>query len=126
MTVREIAALEDMPAQRTIFQWLAKNPEFAQQYTIAHDMRLEAMAEEIIEISDDGRNDWIERQVGENRTETVADHEHINRSRLRVDTRKWLLSKLAPKKYGDKMALTGDGGGALIIKWQDADDNNPL
>ncbi len=41
----------------------------------------------------------------------LVDHEHIQRSRLRVDARKWLMSKMAPKKYGEKLQHTGDGGG---------------
>jgi hypothetical protein len=61
----------------------------------------------ITEIADDGSNDWIERETKSGRMLTVPDQEHINRSRLRIDARKWLLSKLAPRKYGDKLELTG-------------------
>ncbi len=42
--------------------------------------------------------------------------EHVQRSRLRVDTRKWILSKLAPKRYGDKLQHTGDGGGPIRVR----------
>lgn len=59
------------------------------------------MADEIKEISDDGSNDWMERNDGEN-VAWVANGEHIQRSRLRVDTRKWHLSKALPKIYGDR------------------------
>jgi hypothetical protein len=45
--------------------------------------------------------------------ETVLDHEHVQRSRLRVDARKWLLSKLLPKQYGDRVEVTGKDGGPL-------------
>lgn len=57
------------------------------------------MADEIIEIADDGSNDWMEREG-----KAAPNGEMVNRSRLRVDTRKWLMSKMAPKKYGDKMS----------------------
>lgn len=75
------------------------------------DLRCERMAEEIQEISDDGSNDWMEREGI-----TVADHEHIQRSKLRVDSRKWLLSKMMPKKYGDRVSaeVTGADGKDLI------------
>ncbi len=43
----------------------------------------------------------------------TLDHEHVQRSRLRVDTRKWLMARMAPKKYGDKMQHTGEGGGPI-------------
>jgi hypothetical protein len=74
---------------------------------------MEAMAADIIEIADDSSGD-IELD-GEGKPRQNA--EFMNRSRLRVDTRKWLMSKLAPKKYGDKqqVALTDPEGGPLRI-----------
>jgi len=65
----------------------------------------EHFAEEILEIADDGSNDWIERELESGHVVKVADHKHIARSRLRVDTRKWLMSKLLPKKYGDRLGV---------------------
>ena len=46
----------------------------------------------------------------------TLDHEHVQRSRLRVDTRKWAAGKLAPKRYGDKVQHTGDGGGPIRVR----------
>ena len=62
------------------------------------------LAEEILEIADDGKNDWVERQDGS----AAVNNEAVQRSRLRVDARKWLMSKLMPKKYGEKLELGGD------------------
>jgi len=76
---------------------------------------LDALAEEILEISDDGSNDWMERKRQDGSVETVLNSEHINRSRLRVDSRKWLLSKMAPKKYGDRIEIAGDKENPLEI-----------
>jgi hypothetical protein len=75
---------------------------------------MEVWSEEIIEIADDAASDKFTDANGNER----VDNEHINRSRLRVDTRKWLMSKLAPKKYGDKVDLrhAGEGGGPLKIE----------
>ena len=64
------------------------------------------MVDELLEIADDCTNDYMERNG-----KLVFDGEHISRSRLRVDTRKWLLSKALPKLYGDK--LTHDGNVSL-------------
>lgn len=61
---------------------------------------LHAWAEDIVHIADESRHDTVETETGEH-----ADNEWIARSRLRVDTRKWLLSKLLPKQYGEKLAL---------------------
>ena len=65
------------------------------------------MADEILEIADNGANDWMERQ-GEKDAGWQANGENLQRSRLRVDTRKWLLSKALPKFYGEKLAIGGD------------------
>jgi hypothetical protein len=62
------------------------------------------MADELMEIADDGRNDWMERH-GEEDPGWQVNSEHIQRSRLRVDARKWTLSKVLPKIYGDKQEI---------------------
>jgi hypothetical protein len=116
-SLAEICRRGDMPSQRTVYRWLAADEGFRQRYAQARETQADRFADEILEIADDGTNDWMERQQGDETTR-VADHEHIQRSRLRVDARKWLMAKLAPKKYGDAVALTGGGGGPLVIRWE--------
>lgn len=113
-SVREISRSDDMPAMSTIFRWLAAHEGFQEQYALACEARAHYMAEELLDIADDGTNDWMERfdKDGKSIGWTV-NGEHVQRSKLRADTRKWLLSKLQPKKYGDKVALTGGDGGAI-------------
>ena len=74
------------------------------------------MADELLEVADDGRNDWMERQDDNGGTSWQANGEHIQRSRLRVDTRKWMLSKALPKVFGDKITqeVTGANGAPLV------------
>lgn len=77
------------------------------------------MAEQLFAIADDGSNDWIEKVAKSGETFTVPDHEHMARSRLRIETRKWYLSKLAPKKYGERVEIVStqsaaDSVGALL------------
>jgi len=71
----------------------------------------------MLDIADDGRNDWMERH-GKEDAGWQANGENIQRSRVRIDTRKWLASKLKPKKYGDKVDLThgGPDGGPIKIE----------
>ena len=102
-SLRQIGDLPQMPHKRTIKRWLSENLAFQQQYARAKEEMAEHFAEEILEIADDGSNDWIEREVESGKLIKVPDHEHIARSRLRVDTRKWLMSKLLPKKFGEKL-----------------------
>jgi hypothetical protein len=100
-----------------VMRWLAADEVFREQYARAREVLIEHWAEDIIEISDDGSRDFVEAQEGEE-TVTRVDHENIQRSKLRVDSRKWLLSKLAAKKYGDKISteISGPDGGPVQIQ----------
>nr|WP_321525159.1 terminase small subunit protein [uncultured Cohaesibacter sp.] len=91
---------EGMPRTATVYKALAKDPEKQKEYQFACDIRLETRLDEIIDIADDGTNDWMERQTSSGDTVTVVDHEHIQRSKLRIEARQWEASKLKPKKYG--------------------------
>ena len=109
-TLRAICRDSDTPARSTVYQWLSKNPEFADLYTQAREALVEHWADEILDISDDSTTDYITK-IGRNGHEYEAvDQDHIQRSRLRVDSRKWLMSKLMPRKYGDHLEVehTGD------------------
>ncbi|MHC2462104.1 terminase small subunit-like protein [Bradyrhizobium embrapense] len=110
-SLRTICKAEDMPARSTVFLWLAAHKEFSDLYARATDARAHLLAEEILEISDDGRNDTYKDDDGH----VITDHDVIARSRLRVDSRKWLAARLAPRKYGDRVLQehTGADGGAI-------------
>jgi hypothetical protein len=112
-SLRTICKDTKMPGQTTVFAWLAINEEFQKQYALAREQQADKYAAEIIEISDDGKNDTYRNERGE----VVTDNDVIARSRLRVDARKWYASKLAPKKYGDKLenTLVGDPEKPLAI-----------
>lgn len=115
-SLREICRADDMPGMTTVFRWLAAHEDFREQYARAREAQADRFAEEILDIADDGSNDWMQRQQGDDDPVEVANHEHISRSKLRVDARKWLMSKMAPKKYGDKITqeLTGGDGAPLL------------
>lgn len=107
-SMRTVCKEDDMPSMQTVFTWLRIKKDFLEQYARAKQESADAMAEEILDISDDGTNDWMTIQRGGIDVE-VPNNEVLQRSRLRVDTRKWLMSKMKPKKYGDKLDLTSDG-----------------
>jgi hypothetical protein len=102
-SLREICRQEGMPGRSHVFREIAADAAFRDQYARAREAGIELMADELLDISDDGRNDFMERDLGDGVVAQQLNAEHIQRSKLRVDTRKWLLSKLAPKKYGDKL-----------------------
>jgi hypothetical protein len=112
-TLREVCREDGMPAAPTVIEWIyeKKHGDFAERYARAREIGYQQMADEILELADDGRNDWVDRQDGVR----VANHEHITRSRLRFDARRWLLSKALPKIYGDKLAHSGPDGGPMQI-----------
>lgn len=118
-SLRAICAAEGMPGRSHVFRELAADAAFRDQYARAREAGIEVMADELLDISDDGRNDFVERDLGDGLVTQQLNSEHIQRSKLRVDTRKWLLSKLAPKKYGDKVTqeLTGPNGGAVAVRF---------
>jgi hypothetical protein len=95
-----------MPAQSTVYLWLL-NPdmkEFSEKYARARATQAEVMFDELLEIADDSSEDLLITKMG-----PMENKEFVNRSRLRVDTRKWYLSKVLPKKFGEKLDLTTDG-----------------
>ncbi len=100
-SLRSICAADDMPNKSTVFRWLAAHKGFADQYTRAREEQAETLADEIVQIADDGSNDTYLDRLGKERVNTDV----ISRSKLRVDARKWVASKLKPKKYGDKQVI---------------------
>lgn len=117
MTLREVCRADDMPHESTVRAWALRDYQgFFTQYSAAREIGYHAMADELLEVADDGRNDWMERN-GDDGAGWQANGEHLQRSRLRVDTRKWLLSKALPKVYGDKVIHGGEGpSGEIIFK----------
>lgn len=107
-TIRQACAEDGMPAASTVYLELARNAAFSEQYARAREAQLTRWEDEILEIADDGTNDWTERQISADDTIRVVDHEHIARSKLRTDTRKWIMSKRLPAKYGDRLELSGE------------------
>jgi hypothetical protein len=98
-SLRAICRDEDMPAESTVRAWALDDREgFYAQYARSRDIALDSIAEEVFEIADGLTNDPA-------------------RDRLRFDARRWYLSKLAPKKYGDKVTqeVSGPDGGPIPI-----------
>lgn len=94
----------------SIFLWLSKYEDFSKNYARACDERVEAMVEQSFEIADDGTNDWMEKHFGNDEESSwVVNGEAVQRSKLRIDTRKWYAGRMKPKKYGDKIDVTTDG-----------------
>jgi len=97
ISLRTVCKPDDMPNKGTVFRWLRTQEGFSDQYAKAKADSADALLEDMLHIADD-------------------DKEDVQRSRLRVDVRKWAASKLKPKKYGDKLELGSDPERPLITK----------
>lgn len=106
VSLRQICTKSEMPDKSTVLRWLVR-PDFRDQYAQAREAQADYWADEIVEISDDSTNDYVEREREDGTTFEAVDHEHIQRSRLRVDTRKWLMARMAPKKYSERIISDG-------------------
>lgn len=104
----------------TVYRWIDDDEEFAGRIARARPLGYDAIAEEALEIADDGTNDWEERERDDGSTYEALRAEHVQRSRLRVETRLKLLAKWDPKRYGDKTLVGSDPDnplpGGFVIK----------
>jgi hypothetical protein len=108
-SLRSICRDDGMPALGTVMRWLAKHPEFREQYRAAREAQAEVHQEELLEISDNCTDD-VQFLLGTEDEGAIGriNHSAIARAKLQVDTRKWIMSKMQPKKYGDKTVLSND------------------
>lgn len=105
-TLREVCRDSEMPGESTVRSWAVLDiaDGVAAQYARAREALAAHWADETVEIADDGTNDWVERRRRDGSTETALDREHVERSKLRVSQRNWLLARILPKTYGDRIA----------------------
>jgi hypothetical protein len=110
-TLNQICREPGMPARPTVMAWVLGDVDgISDRYARARDLMLEHWAEEVIDIAEDGTNDWVEKQY-KSGVQVVLDREHVSRSDLRINSRRWLLSKLKPEKYGERVTVKNEGNG---------------
>jgi hypothetical protein len=102
----------ELPSNAVIQEWLRSSPEWAIKFAHAKMSQAEIMFDQLLDIADDGTNDLMTDKHG---------NEHVNaevlaRSRLRVDTRRWMLGRLNSRKYGDALKLQGDAEQPLEVR----------
>ena len=104
-----------LPSAPTIRRHCRHDDGLMRRYNDARNMGLDTMAEELLRIADDADKDVFAVETSKGETNYVSNPNAIARARLRTDVRKWYLSKLAPRRYGDAVKLehTGAGGGPI-------------
>lgn len=121
-SLRRLCALDGMPSTTAFFRWLAKEEDFRKQYDKAKKEQAQNLFDEIFTIADTIDGDYEISDDGKIKCNT----DNIQRARLRVDVRKWALSKMDPKKYGDRVALAGDEDSPIVTKEITANDQQAL
>jgi hypothetical protein len=113
-TLQSICRDDHMPHAHTVRTWVIRgDPEFLELYTRARQAQAWKWSEDIIEISDDISKDYCQDETGNWR----PDHDHINRAKLRVESRRWFVSRVLPRIFGDNVSHehTGQGGGPIQL-----------
>lgn len=114
-SLRAICAKAGMPARGTVHRWLNEIPDFRDRYARSRDIGLDVMADDLLRIANTPKLGKTKKTSGE--SVEVTEGDMISHRRLVVDTMKWYLSKMAPRRYGDRLELSGaiafDRAGAL-------------
>lgn len=124
-----ICKSDHIPERRTVYDWLGKSTgedaekhftKFLYQYTRARELQADSFFDEAVDIADNTERDTITKEDRNGNEYETANHEAIQRSKLRVDTRFKVAAIVKPKKYSEKrlMELTGANGGPIETKWE--------
>ena len=105
-TLTSICTDDHMPERRTVLRWKVDIEGFSSRYARAREEQRELWQDEMLDMADDGRNDWMEREIGRDKTIVVLNKEAVDRSKLRVHSRQWLLARLNRDTFGDKVEQT--------------------
>lgn len=116
-SLRSICSELDVPVS-TVLDWVVKDHNgFSVHYETARQCQFDIWADEILDHSDTPLIGEKVKTTAEGGIETTTG-DCVDRARLKVDARKWLLSKLYSKKFGDRTELVGSGGGPIQVSWQ--------
>jgi hypothetical protein len=119
-TLTDVCRDPDMPHVRSVQNWLAEDRNgFAARYNKAREIGCDIMADDIVDIADDRSGDWIVMTNKDGTIEAILDSERVSRTRVRIVARRWRLSKMLPRTYGERPDLdarhdSSDGWAELL------------
>jgi hypothetical protein len=109
-SLSKICAEPDMPPQAVVYAWLLRHPEFAENYTRAREEQADTLADQISALADEPP-----RMVVDDKGIERVDHGWVQWQKNRVEARKWVAAKLKPKKYSERIQMTGDKENPLAV-----------
>lgn len=110
-SVKSILDKEGYPSRTTFYSWLNKSPERIELYKAATEIRADGIFDDMLVIADDRTNDRFLDAQGNVQQSMTA----VNRARVQLDTRKWVLGRMNPKKYSDKLDITSGGDKLKLV-----------
>lgn len=113
-TLRDICRTEGFPGVTQVYEWMKQDEDFSERFARARESGHDVIADECMAIADNASNDWMEDNDPDNPGYRL-NGEHVQRSKLRIETRLKLLAKWSPRKYGDKLELAGDKDAPLTV-----------
>lgn len=111
-SLRSVVKDEGMPHHTTFFSWIDDNKELLAQYVRACEARADSIFEDILSIADTPQEGVVIETDDHGRTKEKTG-DMLGHRRLQVDSRKWILSKMQPKKYGDKLEVEQTNKGVI-------------
>ena len=117
--LREICRQEGFPAWRTVYDWMAKDPDLAAAIAHARDVGYDALAEDCLRIAD---TPVLGEEISESEDEegvkrvTIKEVDMLGHRKLQIETRLKLLAKFNPKKYGDRVTHAGDDENPVVVE----------
>ena len=100
-SLRSICGDAGMPDRATVSRWLARYEEFRDLYEFAREWQAERLVDEILEVACDSSGDYVEKRLPDGKVVRVVDHENIALSLIRINALKWMVARMAPRKYGN-------------------------
>lgn len=115
-SLRKICRDEEMPGLTTVLRWLDAHEKFRTHYARAREVQADTLADEITDIADTPLEGVrVETTTGEDGCTKEVREDMLGHRRLQIDARKWIASKLKPRKYGEKLELGSDPDSPLQI-----------
>ena len=108
VSVRKLCEDKRYPTRDMFYKWLREYPDFAEEYRIATELRADVLVDEMMDIADDDSLDIIIDTEADEGARVKADQIKVARAKVKIDTRKWVAARMAPRKYGNNVKVEAE------------------